>query len=1007
MKNIKRKAFSLISISTLALALASCDKNRNTKTPTDASFDLNKTYASVGDDLQITYNDMYNAYRSNGYDTVIKQLKKKMVASYLDEVTYTSYTKQLNTSILSNVYGATDIASFNEGTSEELKALKKKVDSFVKDEYTNYGVIISKGDANFLKDLVDVLSNRESIDDAIDFTGHTDLLNTFVEQYKYSIALTNLAREYVNKFANDEKIYSYDDDKEVANTYYVDEDQVKSSFESTYYKYNQTKAIVVRFNTYAEGERFVKKTNEKVGALTDENKLTWYATLFNLYNEDKKAIDTTSPFNESGKDLTVFYEDATKTTLSNKYSSELVTFIKEDLDDGQYLSSLRNIDGSYYLVYRDSVNYYYGDGSGNDFDTVKNLTLADLKKTHTDFNEFIFKDYKDKEMADTTTVYDYIRAKLVDSKASESLGDTLVTDKIKHNLELKIYDPVFENQFYNSYSDYYSFTKEFDGSKVFTFKYTDDKFTHSDSSDDTTVEGSISVDEFFNEMDKKNSHSTATTLLERKFVLNTSLADLCTSDEIDGFKTAAKDAIKAFKKGDTSYSKKMGVENYLTLTYGLPASKDSEAQLTDYLKAESLISKYNTYYGYQIDNSDSENPSFKDSGLFANFKTFADKTQDKYYDISANHFLISVDPEKTGTHADPRSYIASLDKADETGELTKEFKQAVLELSKIIAEESKLIAGDSKDSLSSIAKAYNNTGYTFELNSSYAKELGIKNFDEFKEKYYKFNFTITAEDLGEITASSVNSFVTEFKDFIEDKIIATMDEDTKTLINKDGKMYTPEKYDDLCLTVYGYHVLNVYKQTDSSSAKFTYDDDTKSSSESYKTWEHQKVTVALKKSNDDRDDLIAYASGYSDDKYVSTEQLFIYFYTSQNGSVSGLKSNISTVVKTYFGDTYSKYTNSSMASFRLLEQMLGYENIVKGTYTDNVYNQDLTFSSIKFYDIEGNLSDKTNTYSKYVYNVTYAVSSGDEFKEGSVFNDWFNTDWTVDLQYTNLFHYDN
>lgn len=1026
MKNIKKATFSVLSISALALALASCDDKRNTNTPSDAGFDLNQVYASVenGSNIyNVTYNEMYNAYRGNGYNSVVSEMKKKIAAKYMKEATYEAYTKQYNSLIFSAVYGTNAIKNFNDASSEELQKLKDKVDDFVRNEYSNYGIVITSSDAKFLKDYVNVLSKKDNINYQIDFTGHTDLKNILFEQYNYSVALTNLSREYNTRFADSEKIYSYDDNKDISNPNYIDEAQLKSSFQNTYYKYNQTKALIIRFNTYNEGLTFIEKTNSLVGEeLNSTNAKTWYANLYNLKNADKKTIDTQNPFSEEFKDQTVFYNDLDSVNIGTKYSTTLESFINDDLKDANdtestkpyYLQTLRNIDGNYYLVYRDSVNYYYGNGTGNDFDSVKSLTLADLKAKHgTSFDNYIFKDFADKPLKDTTTFAEYLKLKLIDSKSSESSGDTIITNKMKYNSNIEIYDPVFENQFINNYSGHYSLTKNFENNKVFKLTYTDDNFTPNDSSDDAAkVESSLSVADFISLSDKKSGAKTATTLLERKFVLNTELSNLLTNSESDSFRDSAKNTIKDFKKGNTSYSKKMGLENYLTLTYGITLNGDSEGALADYLKAQSLVSKYKTYYGYFVNNSDPKEPRFADTGLFANLKTYADRIEDKFYDINANHFLISIDPEKTGTHEDPRTYLASLDKVDPTLGLSNNFKKAVFELAKLISEESKLFADDSKDALSKLAKVYNNTGIPYTLNSKYAEELGYKSFDEFKNNYYMFNFVITAEDLSQITSSSVSSFVTEFKDYIEDVIVTSLDNDTKEAINKDGKLYEPSKYEDLCLTEYGYHVLNVYKQTEPSSAEFKSSDDSQTSSSSEKRYENQKIIISQKKADDTSDDLYVLASGYSDNKYVSVDQLFIYFFDNKNGSSTHLSSRVSSAVKSYFDSVSTKYTNASFQDYRLLQQMLGFDNLNNGTYSvvdgKTVYDENLTYSSIKFYLPDNKLDEtKTLNYTKYIYNLTYSVSSGKEFTEDSVFKDWFEKDWTVDLTKTSYFHYDD
>jgi hypothetical protein len=123
-----------------------------------------------------------------------------------------------------------------------------------------------------------------------------------VSQYSYNIALTNYARQFVEVNYNKEKIYSYSDKKEVTNNYKITDEDITNSFKSTYYKYNQTKAIVVRFKNLDEAEAYKSKIEEKIGKFSNEAdasfKRTWFVNLYNEYYKTRESLDADNPFDK-------------------------------------------------------------------------------------------------------------------------------------------------------------------------------------------------------------------------------------------------------------------------------------------------------------------------------------------------------------------------------------------------------------------------------------------------------------------------------------------------------------------------------------------------------------------------------------------------------------------------------------------------------------------------------------------------------------------------------------
>lgn len=1002
MKNIKKTTFLTLSLAACGLTLASCSTKRNTSAPT-GSLNLNNTYAAIDNSVSVTYNELYNKYRQNGYDKVLKELKKAVIKDYIVAATYEKNYETYNKDFLSAVYGTSSLDSFKDLLDSELEDLEEKVDSFKSTELSTYGVEITDEEVSSLKSLISTIATLDNNDLKSAISWPSTILTKLVDQYSYSVALVNYARDFVLNNYEKEKIYSYDDEKEITNSYQIDDDDIESSFKSTYYKYNQTKAIVIRFKSQAEANKFKLLTDTTYGTelseCSKEQALEWYATLYNLYNITETNIDVANPFTSENEEKTVFYNDSTNSHLSSNFSSDLETFVYDGLKDGEYLTTARNIDGQYYLVYRDSVNYYYGDGSGTDFDSVEEKSESDLANDlGSDF------DYYKLTKFDGTTasnVKEYIKYKLIESKASESLGETLVLNILKYKSEIEIYDPVYENQFYNSYSDYYSLTNNFENNYIFKITVTLDNFTLGDDSDDRTLDtATYSVDDFFNYQDSIHGNEYATTLLEYKYLLNSDLTKILTDDELDSYTSDAKDIVNSFKKNNTSYDKTMGLANYMVLSYGLTCTdSDAQEKYREYLEADALVTKYKAYYGYFVSDTEKDHGTTfaDDNNLFANLKKFADRTKDQYYTIKANHIIIQICPETTGTTEDPRKYRKELEAKDSA--LATKFDTAVEQLTKLIVKELSVITDSSTDAMSKLVKTFNNVGYSYTLQTN---EYGYKTWEDFKNAYSEFNFYLHSEDLGEITKSSAESYVDEFKTYTENlaKFIAK-DEDLQDKVNDDGVLINPydEAYSSLgsCETEYGFHILNVYSYTEPSSCKFEYSDDTSSSSSDYKTWEHQKVTIDELDSDDTSDDMIAYASGYSSDDYASIEQLFIYFYQSSS-SVTGLKSSLSTTIGTYFSDVKTRYTNGSFQNYRLLQQIYGF-----ASYDSTTKN----FKSLHFYKQDGSEdTTKWNNYAIYVTSVRTSVDSSKELEEDDQFYGWFDLDWTSDLSKSEHYHYD-
>ena len=166
MKNIKKSAFGVLSLSAMLLALASCDASRNTNTPT-GNINLNQAYASVNtssSNLSVTYEEVYNKFRSLGYSQVLEQLKKSVVKTEMAAATYEANYKLYNTKFLNAIYGTSDFSSFENLLDSEKETLEDTVDSFKRTEANSYGVDFTDGEISALKALISTFATYKADD---------------------------------------------------------------------------------------------------------------------------------------------------------------------------------------------------------------------------------------------------------------------------------------------------------------------------------------------------------------------------------------------------------------------------------------------------------------------------------------------------------------------------------------------------------------------------------------------------------------------------------------------------------------------------------------------------------------------------------------------------------------------------------------------------------------------------------------------------------------------------
>ncbi len=981
MKKYFKGILSVLTASAVILTIASCDAARNTKRPT-GSLDLNKTYASLQSGESVSYNEMYNLFRNKGYSKVLSNIKKDLFKEEIAKINYNDYREEFNEYIFSAIYSVSTIDDYLEIDEEERQTM---VDKYVDTQYISNGIDLYAKKSSLMPNVTE----NSSMED--DFQWPTEI----TEEYKYVLATIEYSRQYLNSIKDKETII--EDGDEVDNSYFIDEDRIKDTYESTYQNYTSfadhlgvtypgqntekyaNHAIVVKFNTKAQANKYIEQAIKDTGVTlgentTNEQALNFYISLYNNFYKDKENITTDNLYTSENTTFTV---DKDGDELS-ELGASVKTFLTDNLEDLDVVNNPNGIQSS--------------DGSKSYLTTPFNLSGDNSYYMVLRLNIYEGKDYDDLTIDEKTKLEGIITDDLLESWASETLGNTLVEKRLRsENFNITIYDPVFENQYANSYSDYYDFNTKFNNELVyeFTYSYTNDPvYSIDDVTGNETGELKVqySVDTFFNDLEKIYGVSSAIDLLSTKYLSNQSvLTDMINEDTISGYNAGIKDTIKSFKRNETSYSKKMGLENYLVLQYGF----DNQSDIVNYKMLQSdLTSLYNSYYGeFGTEGEDgvlrfSDNDNNK---LFAKFKQFTDKQYNSYYSLDIAHLLISVDSDGDGTYENPEDYLKALEDSGKS-EQAQNFKNALVKVADALVKEAKIITTDKKvDAFTFLAKTFNNQGYKYRLKCNDYKD------QTWSDIAGEFEFTITAEDLSTIDISNGSNYVEEFTDEVK-SLYDTLNQESYLSVKENIEDNGYWKYDDsvkisegtldyevgiqnveqLTATSYGWHMLYVYNMKDAASAKFLKNDDSTNTETQKKTWEDQDIVVYKHDTTTTSDDYVVYASGYSETEEPSVSQLFIYFMEyMNNGSVTSMRSSVSSAVSSYLSPIISRYTSTDFQTYRLYKQI--------GTIT-------FTSNNVSSTAVNTILEIKERTIDSYK-----------TLEETDQFYGWFEVDWSIDF----------
>ncbi len=947
----------LLTASLAALAsvtLVSCSGNsktkRNTVTPY-GQLNLDETFATADGDLKMTVGQYYNQLRKNGYNVVTNAITKHLYAEEFEVVkgVFENETRadfisnlgkeklaklecvdsgddskteqgklydlvtdsaeanekylEIRRRIVKNIHTSIAGAIYGKASSKEYLKLK---DDEIKEAITRYidsvaseGIFISDTDIEtpIVTSDTSYFTKDEDIIQIPDST--LAKLQQKVDELLLTQAKYLAAKKELFKIADEEYVYDEETKDDIKNTSYLFEEKtIKKKYEDTYKNYGTYNVIVIQFNSRREAMNAVDGLT-----FTDENVKQQYINLYNSYYSHK------TPITDSSDDEFMYTINKDKNDIS-KLPSGIQSLIEDTLEDGEYLTIPRNIDNKYVMAYRISATYDYNTGD--------------------DSKQAEFNDFTDEEK-------EKLETKLKDDILNDTTSYTSTVDKQRYkDADLEIYDPYFENSFYTTYSDQYELTKT--------------KVTSTTNEIFKIGDYSYTVEDFYNDASKKYSSTILTNYFEQEFANSyyDKFVELYLIDEDyeSESKTALNDEISKFKKNkNTTYQKEIGLETYLLATYGYTNKDDV---LKYYYKASKALSIYKSikvYDAWRSAEADADGnysvSSEARNGFLNNILNAGNAKYSDLFSINLDHFLINIDEDGDGTPDDPDTFLQ-----DKTPEEKEDFENAVVQLARAIYTESTYSAYENSsifDTLKFIKTQYEEGATLLSTGESW---------DTYKTYNGKtYNFLLTVEQLassGNITQSSVNSFVEPFKNYVIDlyKSVSTLDTDPyKEVSTSDSSTYEYEngKYyyvntttkdggfiesendittNTLCKTAFGYHVLLLNSYTLSNDLSYTADEAS----------EYQKNIELILRSYVDSDEktqniklfissLNEPADGEDKCTTASFEQFFIFYVQKANGTSTSLTSSIYTLMTALFDEAISTYTGSTFQDYLLLSKL--------------------------------------------------------------------------------------
>lgn len=369
MKNLINKVLLVLLVLFVGISLTACDEEKDTtnKNVPYGTLSSETVYASIGD-IKLSEKALYDELRVNGFDYLFDEIINTLVKPSDFGLSVDNNREELIELVNKACYGTSD---------EEALA---KMNSTTKATYVKKYV-----DSMYLQN-INITATNIYTEECL---GH--YLNQLAQKAYAKKVLTdeNSKYFYANEFQKENGEFVLDEDGEqIKNTYYISEESIESSYNSTKNSEAEYNVIIVAFNTLADAKNALNGYNE--------NELT-YENFKTIYN-NKYGYKTVSEDN--------FF--LTTTELS-AYDSGLSTLVK-------------NMKAGDYKLYQQ-----FG----------KNVYLVYLNQEKPEV------EYEKLEEADKAAAKEETVKELIEGKLTSNVISTLLVEKV-YDTEIVIYDYVFD-----------------------------------------------------------------------------------------------------------------------------------------------------------------------------------------------------------------------------------------------------------------------------------------------------------------------------------------------------------------------------------------------------------------------------------------------------------------------------------------------------------------------------------------------------------------------------------
>ena len=379
MKNLINKVLLVLLVLFVGISLTACGEETDTtnKNVPYGTLSSETVYASIGD-IKLSEKALYDDLRVNGFDYLFDEIINTLVKPSDFGLSVDNNREELIELVNKACYGTSD---------EEALA---KMNSTTKATYVKKYV-----DSMYLQN-INITETNIYTEECL---GH--YLNQLAQKAYAEKVLTdeNSKYFYANEFQKENGEFVLDEDGEqIKNTYYISEESIEASYNSTKNSEAEYNVVIVAFNTLADAKKALNGYNE--------NELT-YENFQTIYN-NKYGYKTVSEDN--------FF--LTTTELS-AYDSGLSTLVK-------------NMKAGDYKLYQQ-----FG----------KNVYLVYLNQEKPEV------EYEKLEEADKAAAKEETIKELIEGKLTSNVISTLLVEKV-YDTEIVIYDYVFDALYAAENSDH-------------------------------------------------------------------------------------------------------------------------------------------------------------------------------------------------------------------------------------------------------------------------------------------------------------------------------------------------------------------------------------------------------------------------------------------------------------------------------------------------------------------------------------------------------------------------